>query len=60
MRVLLVMALALGALIGVPMDPEKVRELLSQLNQPKVAETLPERSDDGEDLKEYLRRNGLK
>ncbi len=34
-------ALELGVLSGVPMRPEEVRALLNQINQPKLAHTLP-------------------
>ena len=59
MRVLLCLAFTLGAFIGVPMDPEKIRELLEQLTKPKVAETLPKHIDDGDDPEAHLRRRGL-
>ena len=49
----------IGAGIGMPMPPEKLEELLQQMNEPKVAHTLPEESDDGDDLEEHLMRSGL-
>jgi len=53
--------LTLAMFCGAPaMTPEQVEELLGQLQQPKVAETLPEHSDSGDDLEDYLYRNGLK
>jgi len=45
--------------MGMPMPPEKLEELLQQMNQPKVAHPLPEESDDGDDLEEHLMRSGL-
>jgi hypothetical protein len=45
--------------MGMPMPPEKLEELLQQMNEPKVAHTLPEESDDGDDLEEHLMRSGL-
>ena len=60
MRLLLIFALGLGALIGVPMDPEKIRKLLEHVNKPIAEQTIPEKPDDGEDIEEFLRRNGLK
>jgi hypothetical protein len=40
--------LELGALAGVPMRPEEIRELLQTMNQPKVAHVLRETDDDSE------------
>jgi len=55
------LVLALAMFCGSPaMTPEQVEELLSQLKEPKIAHTLPERSDGGDDLEEYLRSHGLK
>ncbi|HEX8984878.1 MAG TPA: hypothetical protein VF767_05590 [Bryobacteraceae bacterium] len=36
------------------MPPEKLEELLRQMNQPKVVHTLREGNHDGEDLDENL------
>ena len=36
-----------GALTGVPMRPEEIRELMQSLNKPKLAQTNPDRTDDG-------------
>ena len=44
------LALELGVLTGVPMRPEQIRELLNQLNQPKLAHTLPGEEDSGDPL----------
>jgi hypothetical protein len=38
-----------GALAGVPMRPEEIRELMQTLNQPKVAHVLPSENDGGDD-----------
>ena len=40
--------LEFGALSGVPMQPEQIRELMHMLNVPKLAQTNPDRSDDGD------------
>ena len=40
--------LEMGALTGVMMRPEEIRELLQTMNQPKVAHVLRETDDDGE------------
>ena len=48
--VLLCVALEFGVLSGVPMRPEQIRELLNQLNQPKLAHVLPGEEDSGDPL----------
>lgn len=46
LRVLLACAgLELGVLMGVPMRPDQIRELMHQMNQPTLAHVL--RSEDG-------------
>ena len=40
--------LELGALMGMPMRPEQISELMHALNQPKLAQTIPDRTDDGD------------
>ena len=40
--------LEVGALTGVMMRPEEIRELLQTMNQPKVAHVLRETDDDSE------------
>ena len=59
MRVLLVLAIALGTFMGVPIDPEKIREILAFSRGQKQAEVVPERSNGDEDIDEYLKRHGL-
>ena len=44
----LCLALGLGSLIGVPMRAEELEELLHQMNQPKIANTLPDENDNGD------------
>jgi hypothetical protein len=47
LRVLVVcVAMQVGVLTGVPMLPDDVRELMNQMNQPKLAHVLPA-DDDG-------------
>ena len=59
MRVLLVLAIALGALTGVPIDPEKIRGLMALSNRTEQSQIVPERSGGDEDIEEYLNRRGL-
>jgi hypothetical protein len=50
LRVLLVCAtLELGVMIGAPMRPDEIRELMHQMNQPALAHVLPSDEDTGRD-----------
>jgi hypothetical protein len=40
--------LEFGALFGIPMRPEQIRDLMQTLNQPKIAQTTPDESDNGD------------
>ena len=40
--------LEVGALTGVPMRPDEIRELMDTLAKPKLARTNPDRTDDGD------------
>jgi len=43
--------------MGVPMLPEEIAELMSNMNQPKIAVTLPEDDDRDDPLGELLKRS---
>jgi len=47
--VMVCLVLEFGALIGMPMRPEEIKELMQTLNQPKVAHTTPADEDKGDD-----------
>ena len=50
LRVLFVCAvLELGVLSGVPVRPDEIQQLMSQMNQPKLAHVLPAGEEGGED-----------
>ncbi len=50
LRTLLVCAmLEYAAMIGSPMRPEEIQELMRQMNQPTLAHTLREENDSGDD-----------
>jgi hypothetical protein len=51
------LALQIGVVIGMPMPPEKIRELLQQTTLPKIAHTLP---DESEKDKKKLRKHSLR
>lgn len=40
--------LEVGTLMGVPMRPEQIQDLMQTLNQPKIAQTTPDESDNGD------------
>lgn len=43
--------LQFGAVLGVPMRPDEIRELLHRMQQPKVARSLPSEDDAGDRLR---------
>ncbi len=45
-KILLIGALAAGSLIGMPMPPEEIEELLGQMNQPKTELVITEEKDE--------------
>jgi hypothetical protein len=47
--VLACMMLEAGVLIGVPMRPDQIEELMHQMNQPKLAHVLKEEGESGDD-----------
>ena len=53
--ILLSAVLGIGSLMGVPMRPDEIEELMQMMNQPKIAHTLPDQNDYGDDPP-HLRR----
>jgi hypothetical protein len=50
LRVLFVcVLLQVGVVVGVPMRPDEIEELLRQTNQPTLAHVLPTDADEGDD-----------
>ena len=49
--------LGVGSVMGVPMRPEEIAELMSNMNQPKIAVTLPEDDDRDDPLGQLLKRS---
>ncbi len=50
LRVLLACAaLEFGVLIGAPMRPDEIQQLMQQMNQPTLAHILPSEEDAGDD-----------
>jgi hypothetical protein len=56
LRVLLVcFSLELGVIMGAPMRPDEIRELMHQMNQPALAHVLPSEEEAGDDPPEDSR-----
>ncbi|HZD30238.1 MAG TPA: hypothetical protein VE779_01115 [Candidatus Angelobacter sp.] len=51
---MLCMPLLAGLMVGVPMRPEKIEELMLSLHQPKIAYAIPDDSENGDDALEKL------
>jgi hypothetical protein len=49
--------LGLGSVMGVPMDPEKIAELMSEMNQPKVVVAIREEDDTDDPVRQLLKRS---
>jgi len=46
---LLCLPLLVGLLMGSPMRPEEIEELMQRMNQQKIAHTIPDESENGDD-----------
>jgi hypothetical protein len=49
------LTLEIGVLVGSPMRPEEIQELMHQMNHPKLAHVLPSEDDDGDDPPSILK-----
>jgi hypothetical protein len=49
--------LGLGSVMGVPMDPEKIAELMSEMNQPTIVMTVPEDDENDDPVAQLLKRS---
>ena len=49
------LVLGLGSMTGVVMRPEEIEELMSAMNKPKVAHTIPEEQDNNDPIKKLLK-----
>ena len=43
------LALEMAVLLGAPMRPEEIQELMHQMNQPKLAHVLPSETEESDD-----------
>jgi len=57
LKAIVCVALGMGSVMGMGIDPEKTVELLSQMNQPKIAITIPEDDDKDDPLAQLLKRS---
>jgi hypothetical protein len=46
---LMCLPLLVGSVIGVPMRPEQIEELLRSMNQQNVTHSIPDESENGDD-----------
>lgn len=46
---LMFLPLLVGSVIGVPMRPEQIEELLQSMNQQKIAHTTPDEGENGDE-----------
>lgn len=56
LKALVCVFLGLGSMMGVPMRPEEIAELMSNMNQPKIAVTIPEDDEKDDPLWQLLKR----
>ena len=57
LKAIVCVALGMGSLMGMVMDPEKIAELLSEMNQPTIVVTIPEDDDKDDPLGQLLKRS---
>ena len=56
-KALVCVFLAMGSIMGMPMTPEQIAELMNLTNQPKIAMTIPQDDDKDDPLKKLLGPN---
>ena len=57
LKAIVCVALGMGSVMGMVMDPEKIAELLSEMNQPTIVITIPEDDDKDDPLGQLLKRS---
>ena len=57
LKAIVCVALGMGSVMGVVMDPEKIAELLSEMNQPTIVVTIPEDDDKDDPVGQLLKRS---
>jgi len=56
-KAIVCIGLALGSIMGMPMTPEKIADLLNLMDQPKIVMTIPKDDDKDDPLKKLLGPN---
>jgi hypothetical protein len=56
-KAMVCVGLALGSIMGMPMTPEQIADLLNLMDQPKIAMTIPKDDDKDDPLKKLLGPN---
>lgn len=56
-KAMVCVALALGSIMGMPMTPDQIADLLNLMDQPKIVMTMPKDDDKDDPLKKLLGPN---
>jgi hypothetical protein len=56
-KAIVCIGLALGSIMGMPMTPDQIAELLNLMDQPKIVMTIPKDDDKDDPLKKLLGPN---
>ncbi|HET9319674.1 MAG TPA: hypothetical protein VFO27_07855 [Bryobacteraceae bacterium] len=56
-KAMVCVGLALGSIMGMPMTPDQIAELLNLMDQPKIVMTIPKDDDKDDPLKKLLGPN---
>jgi len=56
-KAMVCVGLALGSIMGIPMTPDQIADLLNLMDQPKIVMTIPKDDDKDDPLKKLLGSN---
>jgi hypothetical protein len=56
-KVMVCVGLALGSIMGMPMTPDQIADLLNLMDQPKLVMTIPKDDDKDDPMKKLLGPN---
>jgi hypothetical protein len=56
-KAMVCVGLALGSIMGMPMTPDQIADLLNLMDQPKIVMTIPKDDDKDDPLKKLLGPN---
>ena len=57
LKAIVCVGLGMGSVMGVLMDPEKIGELMSEMNQPTIVMTIPEDDEKDDPVGQLLKRS---